>query len=323
MFNLKKRFNPKATLDDVISAYRLFLRRTPDDAGFQHYKKHIQAGLSLDTLITGFLESTEYKNILQSEQEIQLVEIGGRFLYTRLSDKDVGGEIIKSRQYEPHITEVLSKLLQEEDTFVDIGANIGYFTVLGASLVGEKGKVIAIEPNPNNVQLIFASLIKNGFENVSVLPYAASDCESIFEMIIGSSNGYIVSPKEPTECSVFTQSIILDEQLAKYQKINVVKIDVEGHELNVIKGFRELLKKFFPTIITEFHPKALRECGGIDPEEYLSELFELYNSVSIILSNGTFKKYWNYNDVLQYWTEVNKINNMGDMMHLDLIASIK
>lgn len=321
IFNFEKPFNSKATLDDVVYAYRLFLQRFPDNAGFQHYKKHIQAGMSLDTLISGFLQSQEYKKKLETEEEIQVVEIAGRFLYARLSDKDVGGEIIKNKQHEPQITRVLSKFLKEEDTFVDIGANIGYFTVLGASLVGDKGKVIAIEPNPDNIQLIYASIVKNEFKNVSVLPYAASDGESIFEMIIGSSNGHIVNTKEANQYSVFAQSIILDEHLAKYQNINVVKIDVEGHELRVIKGFKKILKKFLPTIVTEFHPKALREFGGNEPEEYLSELFKLYNSVSIILSDGNFKKCWNYNEIIEYWIEVNKINNMGDMMHLDLIAS--
>ncbi|WP_026732953.1 FkbM family methyltransferase [Fischerella sp. PCC 9605] len=322
ILNFDKPFNSQATIDDVVYAYRLILKRFPDNEGFQHYKKHIEAGMTLDKLITGFLQSTEYKKKLETEEEITAVDIGGKFIYARLSDQDVGGEIIKNRQHEPHITRILSSLLNEGNTFVDIGANIGYFTVLGASVVGDKGKVIAIEPNPDNIQLIFASIVKNRFRNIDVLPYAASDCESIFEMVIGSSNGHLVNTKNPTEYSVFTQSIILDEQLARYQNINVVKIDVEGHELKAIRGFKKILKKLLPTIITEFHPKALREFGGNEPEEYLSELFGLYNSVSIILSDDNIKKAWDYKEIMEYWIDINEVNQTGDMMHLDLIASV-
>ena len=320
-FNFGNSFNPQTTLDDVLYAYRLFLKRHPDIEGLQHHKKLIEAGLPLNNLVSGFLQSTEYKKMIESEEKISAIKIGGSYVYAQLSDKEVGYEVIRNKQYEPHVTKVISKVLREGDTFVDIGANIGFFTMLGASIVGNQGKVIAVEPKPDNIQLILAGIVKNGFSNVHVLPYAASEFETIFELVSGGSNACLIDAKEPTQQSVYTQSIVLDDQLAKYQNISMVKLDVEGHEFSAVKGFKNLLRKFLPTLITEFHPKLLIESGNIEPEAYLSELFELYKSVSIILSNGDLKRCYNKRDIMQYWIKLNDAKKMGNRLHMDLIAS--
>ena len=320
MSNFDKPFNLGATLDDVIYAYRLFLRRHPDNEGFQHYRESVKAGLPLENLVRGFLHSTEYRNLTETEERVTTVEIDGRLICARWGDENVGSQILKERQYEPHVTKILSGLLKGGHTFVDIGANIGFFTILAASIVGDKGRVIAVEPNPDNIQLLLASIVRNGCKNVRVLPFAASDRESVFELVVGGSNGNIVDPGNPNQHSVYTQSIVLDEYLSKYESIDAVKIDVEGHEPKVLRGFKTLLRKCLPAMVTEFHPKALRELGQNDPEEYLTELFGLYNSVCIILREGGLKKCRNPKDVMQYWAEINNIHRMNGAMHLDLIA---
>ena len=319
MLNFDKPFNPQATLDDVVYAYRLFLRRHPDDEGFQHYRKSVETGLLLENLARGFSHSTEYRDLMETEEKVTTVEIEGRYMYARLGDEDVGGQILKARQYEPHVTKILSGLLKNGHTFVDIGANIGYFTILAASIVGGNGRVIAVEPNPDNIQLLLASIVKNGYKNVRVLPFAASDRESVFELVVGGSNGYVVDARNPNQHSVYTQSIILDEQLSQCPNIDVVKMDVEGHEPNVLAGLKGLLRKHLPTMVAEFHPKALRESKN-DPEEYLSELFDLYKSVSIILREGGLRKCRDTKDVTRYWAETDEIHQMNGAMHLDLIA---
>ncbi len=78
-----------------------------------------------------------------------------------------------TKTYEPHVTNLVKGILKEGGVFLDVGANIGYFTMLAASLVKANGKVIAIEPNPQNLQLIYSSLLENHLSNVAIYPYAA------------------------------------------------------------------------------------------------------------------------------------------------------
>jgi len=73
------------------------------------------------------------------------------------SDHDVGRSLIHAQRYEPHVTAVVRKLVRPGHTFLDLGANIGYFTLLAASLVGESGKVISVEPNLENLRLTWAA----------------------------------------------------------------------------------------------------------------------------------------------------------------------
>jgi len=95
------------------------------------------------------------------------------------SDIAVAHEIISHRRWEEHITSIFIKTLKPGDVFLDLGANIGYYTLLAASIVKESGKVIALEPNYINVQLILSSIDENQFNNVVVYPLAASDTNTI------------------------------------------------------------------------------------------------------------------------------------------------
>ena len=63
---------------------------------------------------------------------------------------------------------------------VDVGANVGVLTFLAASIVGNTGRVIAVEPNPDNLQLLYRGIVLNGFNNVKVLPHAASHARTVF-----------------------------------------------------------------------------------------------------------------------------------------------
>src|SRR5690606_15185214 len=96
--------------------------------------------------------------------------------------------------YEPHVTAEVRRLLQPGMTFVDVGANIGYFALLAASLVGAQGKVIAFEPNLENCELLRRSIAANGFDDfVHVHPYAVAEKAQFFTLDVGtSSNGRII-----------------------------------------------------------------------------------------------------------------------------------
>lgn len=169
--------------------------------------------------------------------------------------------------YERFLTDVLEALLRPGMTFFDIGANIGIYTALAASLVGPRGRVLAVEPGPLNVGVIEETIRLNGFENVSVFAGAASD-------EIGSATLYLcqdnpadhrVHDSGGKRESLAVPSTTIDA-LARdngIMRADVIKIDTQGAEAKVFAGMAELLRtKPAPIILFEFWPWGLTQAGA-------------------------------------------------------------
>lgn len=122
----------------------------------------------------------------------ELVQLDGFAMFVMGNDY-IGRSIVKARTYEPHVTAVVRRTLGEGRGFLDVGANIGYFTMLASSIVKQAGRVIAVEPNPQNLQLIYASMVQARATNIVVHPYAASDAEAILRFTTVGSNGGVVT----------------------------------------------------------------------------------------------------------------------------------
>ena len=101
-------------------------------------------------------------------------------------------------QWYPHLTRFYQGHLKPGMTFIDVGANIGFFTILASRLVGPEGRVIAFEPNSENCRLILLSLERNGINNVELYPLGLSDRRgfSYFSTHLGSNGGFLPSGSE-------------------------------------------------------------------------------------------------------------------------------
>ena len=153
----------EATEPDVYYCYRLLLNREPDEDGWRYWSDLVNNHhISLQVLCDGFLNSYEFKKLTTERNKPQLIDLPTFKMYVRLNDHFVGGVIAQTKEYEPYVIKELERLLNPGDTFVDVGANIGYFTLLAAGKVGKKGKVIAFEPWPDNCQLLEKSIAENG-----------------------------------------------------------------------------------------------------------------------------------------------------------------
>ncbi len=172
----------RATLADITAAYRFFLRRQPDPEGLAHFRRMVAHGVTIDRLIASFTDSDEYKARIARESEVRAVDLGGYFVCVQEAETDFGKEIIATKQYEPHVRGAISELLKAGQTFVDIGANVGTISFLAAKIVGVEGTVISVEPNPDNVQLLYAGIVQNRFTNTRVLPYGASNKREVFSL---------------------------------------------------------------------------------------------------------------------------------------------
>jgi len=234
----------------------------------------------------------------------QLVALDGFALYVMPNDY-IGASVQSARTYEPHVTRVIQTQLREGDVFLDLGANIGYFSMMAAALVGECGKVIAFEPNSQNLQLIYESKLHNQFANLTVYPYAVSDRSEILRFATIGSNGVVVSEHSADqEYYLLVQSAVLDEVLSDEPRIDVVKMDIEAHEPAALRGMTDLIRRHKPRIITEFHPWALRKYNQEAPELYLRQIQDLGYRLSVILPSGDLASMPSPGDVMDYWASL-------------------
>lgn len=157
---------------------------------------------------------------------------------------------------EPEFAE-LAKWVDPGDWAIDIGANVGHYTLRLARLVGDTGRVLALEPQPQSFEILASNLQAAGRANVTLLNLAASDRTALVQMTIptfetGLRNYYMarLSDDASTESTTSVLSIPVDS-LDLPHGVKLVKIDAEGHELQVIHGMKELLRRDRPRLIVE------------------------------------------------------------------------
>ncbi len=170
--------------------------------------------------------------------------------------------------YEPYLASYLTRTLSPGDTFIDIGANVGYFTLLAARQVGEGGRVIAFEPEQNNYAALVLNVRLNKLQNITCVQKAVGAKEGFMSLHVNPLNegGSSLIPiltyaddeerwshekireKFPdTALEQKTEVITLDHFLTQNplqkQARVIIKIDVESAELEVLQGMRELLAR--------------------------------------------------------------------------------
>lgn len=159
--------------------------------------------------------------------------------------------------FEPYERTALAERVQLGTTAIDVGANVGIYALELSKAVGEQGRVLAIEPWPDNVRRLQETIYNNSIKNVRILPCAVGSEPSVVEMHGGGDSAYVTSV--PTgnlgaypETHRIEQSTL--DQIwrdAGSARISVVKIDVEGSELEVLKGARQLLASCHPALLCE------------------------------------------------------------------------
>ena len=312
-----------ANEDDVRHAYRLLLGREPDQAGIEHHRNVLERyHPTTRELANAFLQLTEYA-FLNSQLPIE-VALDGYSVFVASGDADIGRHIAVAQQYEPHVTRILRERLRSGDVFVDVGANIGFFTNLAAHLVGPTGRVVAIEPMDKNLQLIYRSLSRNGYRHVRVHACAVADSEQIvcIGTGAGTSNGQVLNPDLQDEGFLRTQTHLLDDLVSDLERLDLVKLDIEGFEPRAWSGFQRALRRHQPLVLTEFHPHCMRTHAATEPEDYLRELFA-YGEVFVLPLQGGPERCQDIQEAMRHW-EAGRRTTRGDgTNHLDLMVQPK
>lgn len=166
---------------------------------------------------------------------------------------------------EPDLRE-LQQLLRGGDTFIDVGANVGLFTLKGARLVGPGGRVLALEPSSLAYAELLDNLSLNAFAQVRALPLAASNAEGLAQLnhvdLGGDPQAYSLVNAENARGGEVVRTTTLDALAAEegLARIDLIKIDVEGAEPLVVEGARGCLAAFRPAVL--FECNAYINAGG-------------------------------------------------------------
>ena len=206
-----------------------------------------------------------------------MVEIKARGHKIQVDTRRMGTVLLKSKDsYESSVTQLLESIVARGMVVADIGASVGYHTLMMARLVGEEGRVFSFEPEPYSFELLVKNIKLNGYNNVCAVNKAVSDRNGKTWLFVpedstlksrllpdrGLANGRYIEIDMQT----------LDDFFRDYPAPDVVKMDAEGAEPMVLSGMANIIqRKRQLKIITEFNPRRLRLLGN-SPEEYLSML---------------------------------------------------
>lgn len=204
-----------------------------------------------------FLPTLLLKNPKSVQKHIRQTLHGVKLIIDPANDSGVELSIYQTGTYEKGTIQLLHQFLKPGDTFVDIGANIGLMSAIASQIVGGKGKVIAIEPNPETVAILEQNLQLNNCPNVEILEIglAAEPGEALlFEnRHVNRGGASLINQSRscgPENVSHDVHLSTLNEVCAN-ETVSLIKIDVEGFELEVLKGGIAALKRDRPVIIVE------------------------------------------------------------------------
>jgi FkbM family methyltransferase len=193
-------------------------------------------------------------------------------------------------------------------TVLDVGANIGWFTMLAASLTGPTGRVIAVEPWSDNCRLILASRAANGFDHVEIWPFALDHTRGWVQFIshLGSNGGII--PEHPGELAARAAPIIptfrLDDLVGGEEQLGLVKIDVEGAEHRVVTGGAATLERCRPVVVSELSPEMCTRISGVEAGDYLRWFAARGWALNVVdEADGGLLPFDTPEDVLAWWPD--------------------
>jgi FkbM family methyltransferase len=194
--------------------------------------------------------------------------VQGSSMMLNLSDKGIHRDLYLHGIREPQATRYLQSILRPEWAVVDIGANIGYYALQEAQRVRT---VIAIEPTPESYEMLLLNIGLNGYKNVRPHCLAVGDHEGEVGFAISRACNWNSVAEGDGDIKV--PMTTLDKLLGE-EKVDFVRMDVEGYEMNILRGMEGILREQKPRMFLEVHRDKLKDYGSSQREvmEYLARL---------------------------------------------------
>jgi FkbM family methyltransferase len=276
------------------AAYRALLKREPDDlaaAAMANPPFHPEEEEELRRVLAQFAASEEFR-ALHGEYVHRpdyppstwaRVEIADLLLWVDIGDLGVSRHCV-SGDFEPIETNFIRGVVKPGMTFVDVGANIGWFSANAAKLIGPEGRLFSFEPRKDTFRALSRTIEDNGFSEQATLINAAVG-EEAGEVFIGWSpelgnpGGTWTLPyaelehnfRESGAALQQTPVVVIDDVIGD-ARVDVMKIDKEGAEPIAIRGARGLLRRQRPIILCELNPVLLEKVSRTSPQDFISSV---------------------------------------------------
>lgn len=240
------------------------------------YVRHAPVSVGKEAIVRGYLNEWLREH---PREVVTRAGFGARF---RTDTQDLIQRYIYTfGMWEPPLTRWLQRTLRPGDTFVDVGANIGYYSLLASGLVGSPGRVVAIEAFPDFREVLSANIAMNGARNVRVAGEAVSDRAEVLRFTLASSanmgaNSIVPYPGEAeAQADVPARTLPAILTSAELSGARVIKVDVEGAEGAVVRGLAPALGCLRPDaeLAIEVTPERLAQLGDT-AEQLLAALSE-------------------------------------------------
>jgi FkbM family methyltransferase len=181
-------------------------------------------------------------------------------------DSYISRQIEEAGVWEPVESALVAQLLRPGDVFVDLGANIGYYTVLAALACGPRGTVHAFEPEPGNFRLLRENVALNGLANVTAVEAAVSSASGSVDLFLSHDNqgDHRIYDNESRASRVRVRQVSLDDWFrGRDSRVDVVKMDTQGSEGRIIDGMEGLIdaNRERMRMVVEFWPYGLEGSG--------------------------------------------------------------
>jgi FkbM family methyltransferase len=217
---------------------------------------------------------------------------------------------LRSGVYEPHLTAVFERYCRPGMTVVDVGANLGYYALLAAHLVGPEGRVVALEPNSENCRLLLSSLRMGKVGNVELLPVAADESTgwAYYSTHVGSNGGLVDDDDLLARPGLVVPTFRLDDLVTG--TVGFLKMDVEGAEGRVVRGATELIERHRPVITTELKGEMLRRVSDTSVPDYLGYFEGLGYTCTLLEKSGAETSYPSVAALIADWGDVDDLRDV-------------
>lgn len=231
----------------------------------------------------------QYCQTARLSDQIVLCRVLGKYIvYADPADVGLTPHLCLDGFWEPWTTLALARVIEPGWHCLDVGANQGYFTLIMADAVGEAGRVLAVEPNPQLTELLAHSLEVNGFQGrAEIVNFAASDEDgATLDLVVPAHRGLnasICRTAAGDDRVVRVRTATLDALTQDWSRVDLIKIDVEGAEEAVWRGMRRMLERSpSVTIIMEINRARYR-----DPLAFVREIQAAGFALSYIAYDGS------------------------------------
>lgn len=176
---------------------------------------------------------------------------------------EIAREVCLTGYYEPPVTRLIHRRLRKGGAMVDVGANWGYFSLLAASAVGANGRVVSLEPDPRQFAMLESNVRLNAFMQIASLRQAAAAAPgdaTLLGYVDDAGNRGVSRLGNPasTGPTFDVTCVAIDDVVAGLPQVDVIKVDVEGAELGVLRGMRDgLAVHKYRSVFLELHPEWL------------------------------------------------------------------